>query len=60
MIEYYFNFFVIVVFGGYLANCLGFFNIRFLILVVLLIIILIMHDYLTLSDEDEDGEQNKK
>ena len=57
MIEYYFNFFVIVIFGGYLGHCIGFFNIRFLILTVLLIIILIMHDYLTLSDEDEDEKK---
>ncbi len=53
MIEYYFNFFIVLIFGAYLGHCIGFFNIRFIILIILLIIIMFMHDCLTLSDDDE-------
>jgi len=59
MIEYYFNFFVILIFGGYLGHCIGFFNIRFLILVILLVVILIIHDYLTLSDDDDEKKDKE-
>jgi len=59
MIEYYFHFFVLILFGAFLSDVVAIRNPKFWLLLALIVVIIYTHDLVT-STGPEDSEDEKK